>query len=133
MVDAVDEQVRKILLKLGWAIAGEAKKNIIADKNVDTGDLLNSITVEQEEDGSVIVGSKLVYAPAIEFGTRPHYPPTEPIREWAHRKLGLSGEELNRVTKSIQWKIYHVGTPASPYLRPAMNKAPELLKRILSK
>jgi len=127
----VDEQVKKILLKLGWAIASEAKKNIIKNKSVDTGNLLNSIQVEQQEDGTVIVGSKLEYAPAIEFGTRPHYPPETPIKEWAHRKLGLHGEELEQATKSIQWKIYHYGTPAAPYLRPAINKAPELLRNIL--
>ncbi|MEA3432405.1 MAG: HK97 gp10 family phage protein [candidate division WOR-3 bacterium] len=126
-----DDEIRRILLKLGWAIVGEAKKTFIRNRSVDTGELLNSIIAEAQEDGSVIVGSKVVYAPAVEFGTRPHFPPTQPIKEWAHRKLGLEGEELEKATKSIQWKIYHEGTPGAPYLRPALNKAPELLKQIL--
>ena len=37
------------------------------------------------------IASPLNYAPAVEFGTRPHFPPIAPLKLWARRKLGDEG------------------------------------------
>lgn len=61
----------------------------------------------------------------VEFGTDPHMPPFEPIRAWVHRKradLGVKPADVDKVARAIQWKIYHYGTDAQPYLRPAFDE-----------
>lgn len=55
---------------------------------VDTGRLRASITPEVTVHGTEvlgIVGSNVVYAPYVELGTRPHYPPLEALEVWAER------------------------------------------------
>lgn len=52
------------------------------------------------------------YAPVLEHGRRPGRPgpPVAPIREWAARKLGLSGAELDRVAWAVRNAIHRRGT-----------------------
>lgn len=57
-----------------------------------------------------LIGTPLEYAKPVEYGTKPHMPPIRPIILWAARKLGLSGAELRRAARAIQWKIFVKGT-----------------------
>lgn len=55
---------------------------------VDTGRLRASITPNVTTSGDDIegvVGSNVVYAPYMEFGTRPHFPPIGAMEPWASR------------------------------------------------
>ena len=55
---------------------------------VDTGRLRASITPEVRLDGDTVqgvVGSNVVYAPFLEMGTRPHFPPIAALEVWASR------------------------------------------------
>jgi hypothetical protein len=56
----------------------------------------------------------LNYAPFVEFGTRPHFPPLEPIREWC-RRHSIPEE----AAYAIALKISRTGQPARPFLFPA--------------
>ena len=61
---------------------------------VDTGRLRASITPEVRVNGPAsiqgVVGSNVTYAPFVELGTKPHWPPMAAITAWAHRK-GIGG------------------------------------------
>ena len=57
------------------------------------------------------VGSSLPYALPVELGTKPHYPPLEPLIDWVELKLGLTGPEAETAALGIQRKIGRVGTP----------------------
>lgn len=124
-VNSIDEIIKKELLRVAFKIQQEAKKNIVENKTVFKGQLLNSIQVEIEGN-TVIVGSKLEYAPHIEFGTKPHFPPLEPIEEWV--RLKLQKKEFESIAEAIAWHIYHYGTPPKPFLRPAIDKVLAELK-----
>ena len=77
----------------------------------------SSTTIEAE------VGSTAKYAPYVEFGTRPHWPPPEPLEAWA-RKRGI---EVFLVQKAIA----EHGMPARSFLIPAWDDNNEkLLTRI---
>ena len=65
-------------------VTRDAKKNA----PVDTGRLRASITPEVSTAGETVqgvVGSNVMYAPYVELGTRPHWPPRAALEVWARR------------------------------------------------
>ncbi len=63
-----------------------------------------------------VVGTKVHYAAAVEYGRRPgKRPPTRELKRWAKRKLG--DESLAYV---VARKIGREGTRPQPYLEPAL-------------
>jgi len=84
---------------------------------VDTGRLRASITPEVRMMGNEtvgVVGSNVVYAPYVEFGTRPHWAPFRAFEVWAKRH-GLNEAE-------VWWAVGLKGTKAHPYLVPAFEQ-----------
>jgi len=81
-----------------------------------TGLLRQSITNERRDEGDELAArifSPLVYAAPVELGTKPHYPPIEPLQDWVRKKLDVTEEEdVQRVARLIQWKIGRKGTRA---------------------
>lgn len=56
------------------------------------------------------ITNPLPYALPVELGTRPHFPPIEPLINWVEQKLGLYGEEAEGAARGIQRKIGRVGS-----------------------
>ena len=97
-------------------VQSAAKQNITDAPAVDTGRLRASIKIENYSSGfAKRVGSDLKYAPSIEFGSRPHFPPLAPIREWC-RRHGID----ERAAYPIARKIAERGTHEKPFLFPAL-------------
>lgn len=69
-----------------------------------------------------LVGTPLAYAPAVEFGTKPHRPPVQPLIDWARQKLALSGAEARSAGHAIAWKIARKGTKGAHMFRDAINE-----------
>jgi phage gpG-like protein len=89
----------------------------------DTGELLSSGHVEKQ-DNKKIIGYSAAHAVFIEFGTHPHMPPVEAIKDWVGRKgLAQDEKELNAIGWAIAMKIKAEGTDPHPFLRPALNEA----------
>lgn len=59
-----------------------------------------------------VVGSPLNYAEPVEVGTRPHFPPLEPLEDWVRQKLDVAEEEVPGVALAIARKIAARGTVA---------------------
>lgn len=82
---------------------------------VDTNELIQGIHYELSSTAleSVIKPSETAdsYAAAIEFGTRPHWPPISALEGWAERH-GIPAYLVAR-------KIAREGTEARPYWQPA--------------
>ena len=85
---------------------------------VNVGRLRSSIThaVEKGPGGRTVgmVGSNVVYAPFVELGTKPHWPPFTPISYWVQRKLGVppAAKEHYAVVRGVQAAIARRGTKA---------------------
>lgn len=65
---------------------------------IDTGELRNSLKVLGRRGNNYIVGTRLSYAPRVEFGTDPFTPKIQPLKEWSRRNLDK---------ESDAWKVKH--------------------------
>ena len=107
------------LLALGFKIEAQAKtltNNQMV--GVVTGRLSGSITtVAAEIDGmpAVLVGTPVNYAMYVHEGTRPHWPPRDPIARW----LALRGGNPKDAWR-VQAAIARRGTRPRPFLTTAM-------------
>jgi len=134
---------RNLTAKGAIGISGALRASVAVRKYASADDLSAVIGAggsETEEDG-------FDYSIAIEFGTRPHFPPveavtgkTESLDRWVEVKApatpgeGQSQEEADREKAFlIARKISRVGQKERPYMRPARNQARALLRRTLPK
>ena len=102
-----------------------------------TGLLRQSITAQKPYRSGVdnmigVVSSPLDYAVCVELGTKPHYPPIEPIKEWVLKKLGLPVVEIEPVARAIAWKIKAHGTKGTKMFARAFEANKGQVERILS-
>lgn len=107
--------VRRFLRKAALEVKRKAKLKV----PVDTGHLRRFITHEVGET-EARVGSNVVYAPFVEFGTRPHWPPRKAMQPWARRHGFPKGNEGATILARI---IAKRGTKPQPYLRPALEES----------
>lgn len=77
------------------------------------------------------VGTPLVYAPAMELGTKPHKPPVAPLIPWVKQVLGLADKEAERAAEAISWKIARHGTQGAFMFQKALDANRQQLARIL--
>jgi len=85
---------------------------------VNVGALRQSIQTNVTGTSANVTGkvfSPLAYAVPVEAGSRPHFPPLDPIRLWVERKLGKSGAEARSVAFLVARKISRVGTKATRF------------------
>ena len=80
-----------------------------------SGDLQRSVIGEERAVGEFgvegLVASPLSYAPPVELGTKPHFPPVEALIDWVKAKLGVTGDkEARSVAFLVARKISRRGT-----------------------
>lgn len=120
-----DEGAKETIKDCAETIERRTKENLRDLKAWDTGNLGRSYTTEIIKGGyAAEVGSNLLYALFVEFGTRPHFPPMKDLEAWA-RRHGFESAWL--VCKAIAEK----GLKARPHLFPAYEAAmPEFFKEL---
>ena len=98
----------------------------------DRGTLARSGRVERKR-----LKKRVIYdaphAPFMEFGTRPHLPPLEPILGWVKRKVRVQAtrgarrkrrttdQEALKIANAIRWSIKKNGTLPRPFFRRAVD------------
>jgi hypothetical protein len=96
-------------------IADIARRNVKAIDAIATGKMYAGIQVTSSPSGLVwAVGCTERYAPYVELGARPHFPPLAAIREWC-RVRGIP----ERAAYPICLAIARRGLPERPFLYPA--------------
>jgi hypothetical protein len=117
--DAVADGTRAAILEAAQAGFAESQ----AEVPEATGALKQSgELVETPQGGRWTYDSE--YAPYVEGGTEPHYPPIEPLKEWAAIVLGDESAAYG-----VQEKIAQEGTDPQPFLRPGFQRMATELKR----
>jgi len=124
-INTFDENISRILAATESALlAGmllierKVVKYFEKEKINVTGYLRNSITSEVRREAYRILGitgTNMKYAIFVHEGTRPHWPPVDPIRKWVVQKLGIRGKEVSNVTFLVRRKISKVGTKGRPF------------------
>lgn len=111
---------------------GELQRSIktvrIGAKSLTIDDIV--LTWQEEEGYEVFLDAP--HAAFIEYGTRPHHPPLEPLAEWAYRKgIADTEEEALEVASAIAWKIAKYGTLPYHFFERALHrfKSEDVLKR----
>lgn len=101
---------------------------------IDRGGLRASIVpdVITESNSFIgIVGSNKVYAPAQELGTKPFWPPLQPLIEWVRRKgLATGGHQVYAVAKGVQRAIARRGIRPKEFLTQAVEQNQEKIFKI---
>lgn len=108
-----------------------------------SGSILAQPVTFFEGDVVSLVGTSLNYAMPVELGTKPHFPPLQPLTEWAQVVLGLDGEEAEAAALAIARKISHHGTEgkfmfrdgfkaSEPYIKQRFGRALAQIKQELS-
>jgi len=89
-------------------------REVQEESPVAGGTFRASIFHEEEVQDTVVMGvvsTPLNYAPAVELGTKPHFPPVEALIDWVRSKLHITDEKSARgVAFLIARKISRVGT-----------------------
>lgn len=121
------EWLRDANIDTAERVRRNARRNLKRLDAYDTHALYDSIQVGVSPKRLLVsVYSDLNYAPYVEFGTRPHFPPLEPIREWC-RSRGIDESAAFPIARSIS----EFGTFERPFLYPAYREGIALhVKRI---
>jgi len=111
LTENMDEAVGKLFHKVGEDIVMEAKHNIGQNQSINTGQLIFSVRILEEDYGkSLVVGTDAPYAEFVEFGRGPI--------------TAEEGKVLHFFTKDGE-EVFtkHVGpTEPQPFLQPAVIK-----------
>jgi hypothetical protein len=96
-----------------------------------SGLLRQSLFHEEKIDGANVTGlvaTAIDYAVPVELGTRPHFPPVEPLIDWVKTKFHVKGEkEARGLAFVIARKISQRGTPAKyPFRDTFVEAQPEV-------
>lgn len=77
-----------------------------------------------------LTGTSVAHAVPVELGTRPHFPPIQPLEDWARAKLGLSEDEAEGVAYAIARKISREGTKGAHMFQRAFDGNRDQVGRI---
>lgn len=94
--------------------------------------LAGSIQTEEQSLNENVIGmvaSALPYAQYVEFGTRPHTPPIQPLIDWAKVKFGLTDAGAKSAAFAIRSKIAKKGTQPNPVWRLTWQSYQDFIRR----
>ena len=134
-------EVRKVLTEYKTKFEELIKAKIQEKDKIASGNLLASISTKIEVDGSVytVILNSANYLKFIETGTKPHWPPTEPILRWVKDKRlptrELTGDKSQPTEKQLTYlvcrKIAKEGTEPNYIIAETIEELNEIyLKRL---
>jgi len=90
------------------------------------GGLRGSIAAQDPEVSSDVVlgvvGTAMAHAVPVEIGTKPHFPPVQPLEDWVIAKLGVPEKDAHGVAFLVARKIAARGTLAVGMFHRAFNE-----------
>lgn len=130
----MNDNVRAVLNRMGQEFVAEIKMRITEEDAIATGDLLNSIGFELEEDEEGMFTLYLTHADYFHYvneNTKPHWPPKEPIAKWIEAKPVIPEERngklptVEQLNFLIRRKISEDGTQGHYFFERVLNSLVE--------
>lgn len=87
----------------------------------DRGHLQDSITIDRRGEFARAVGSGQPYAKAVEFGSRPHWPPISALQPWARRHGFPAGRKGAMIVGAAIARGGGKAESGQPFLNPALD------------
>ena len=78
-----------------------------------------------------MVGTPQEYGAAVEYGTRPHFPPIDPIELWVRRILGVPADKARNVAYAIAVNISRHGTKGAGMFQKAFANNETWINRMM--
>lgn len=128
--------MQKEVAKLVEDVILKIDKRTKEDTPVNFGGLRNSWRFKVSPESANILGEEytdLNYAKYVEEGTKPHWPPLDPLQTWAKYKFKLDWEEAKQAAYLIGRAISVKGTKAVKMLENAVNEVRPLWEQGLEK
>lgn len=127
MADEIEEIGREIIRDFADFIFTRSQDNIVSMGISDTGALLISGGIKEEE-GKVIIEYTAPYAQGVNDGTEKHFVDPKVLLLWVRRKLGVPSKDVQKVANKIADKIAKFGTKPQPFMSNAIAVAKEKYK-----
>lgn len=84
-----------------------------------------------------VVSTPILYAEAVEIGTKPHMPPIAPIEEWVAEVIAPPEEDgvdvVNKIATLVALKIKKHGTEGQFFVRNASVAAEPIMQRAIDR
>lgn len=68
-----------------------------------------------------LVGTAMSYATPVELGSKPHFPPIEPLIDWVVSKFGVNEQEARGIAFLVARKIARKGTKGAHMFQKAFD------------
>lgn len=126
----VQDGLQEGLTGIRDVVAGEAQDRAPTDRGTLGLSLYpnHHSTLTETKRNKAFVGSKLPYAAPQEYGTKPFWPPSQPLVEWAMRKGMTAG-----VGYAVQQSIAKHGIKEKRFLRDGLDEGMKQAKNIMEK
>jgi len=87
----------------------------------------------QRELGKIVlkVGPNITYSIFVHEGTKPHWVPLDALTVWVQKKFNMSGKEVLKTAKAIQFKISKQGTAPKPFLKFVFNQYQASIQKLI--
>jgi len=134
----IKKPVDNTLNRISNLIRNEAENYIRENDIIDTEYLADHIVANNSQELRKIISAQTFYAVFVEKGTKPHYPPIEPIYNWVWRKkdkfgivpktkrTGKNGITYYKEIMDVAWKVVkkigESGTDPKPFLSTALEE-----------
>jgi hypothetical protein len=123
--DIVREEMTAAMLESDLLLEREVKEKTPVGVG-GAGGLKGSIAAQEPEISSDVVlgvvGTAMAHAVPVEIGTRPHFPPVQPLEDWVIAKLGVPEKDAHGVAFLVARKIAARGTLAVGMFHRAFNE-----------
>lgn len=125
------------MLEAGLLLEREAKNLAPVGVGGAAGYRGSLAAITPHMDGGTLtggLGTSCPYAEPVELGTRPHFPPVQPLENWVRAKLGAKDpEEVGAIALAIARKIAAHGTEGKHIFKNALEASETQLTGIFDR
>lgn len=128
--EIVADELYRFMVEADQFLEREAKDRMPTASGIGRASMFSS---EQKLPyGAIgVTGSPLPHVAFVELGTRPHFPPIEPLQDWVRLKFGVPESQTYGIALAIARKIAARGTLAVGMYHRAFAAGKPMLERMV--